>query len=126
MSKPSGFSDETLQEFLEATAQTNEALIKGKHSPNPFKYKKVTEFILSVCTKENLIPEAKFLSIAIFDKFMNVTVAQLQQEMKSKPCFDWDSHFQKLKSQAILRVMTSIQLANKVCSSNQVGYELTV
>ncbi len=121
MSKPYGFSDQTLQDFLEATAQTNEVLIKSKNSPNPFKYKPVSPFILSLCTRLNLPPEVKFLSIAIFEKFINATVIELHHDMTNDPLVDWTSHLQKLKSQTILRVMTSIQLANKVCSNNHVG-----
>lgn len=38
--------------------------------------------------------------------------------MQNNPDMDWDSHLELLKSQSILRVMSSVQLANKVCSSD--------
>ena len=121
MSKPHGFSVDTLQEFLEATAQTNEDLIRSNDSQLPFfTSERASAFILGLCARFNLLAEVKFLSVAIFDKYMSAAVAELRQDMANDPGADWAPHLRKLRSQMVLRVLTSIQLASKVCSSSQV------
>ena len=63
----------------------------------------------------------KFLSIEIFEKFMSRILKEMDEHMSADPHKNWKLHIERLNSQISLRVLSSIQLANKVCSVDLVS-----
>ena len=52
---------------------------------------------------------------------MNIHVKEVEEILKRNPTRIMDEIYSKIKSQVILRALSCIQLANKICSNNIVN-----
>ncbi|EJW86445.1 hypothetical protein WUBG_02644 [Wuchereria bancrofti] len=85
------------------------------------------EYIFTACTRLRLPQEVKYSALLIFDNFMVQLVSRLHESVYNskqsdrKKYYEWNRIEATLSRQTTLRMLSSIQIASKMHSYNEVG-----
>ncbi|XP_038047122.1 cyclin N-terminal domain-containing protein 1-like [Patiria miniata] len=116
-------SSELLEELLYVQAAQNENAVKNACSTDgAFKQGSIAEMVFLVCDKFNQPPEARYLAVEIFDRFMTKYVHDQFKKLHSdkgggkKTNTTWNSFLKKLQKHLKLYIMSCVQIASKMCS----------
>jgi hypothetical protein len=114
------FSAEMLEELLstlyndhnEATRNENDEKYCILHS-----YKNIIQFVFNICEKFNLEDEVKFYSINLFERFLRKQLTYIMDYFEKRKHQDWKSTVESLEKKLKLRIISCIQIANKMSSN---------
>lgn len=109
-----------LQEWLISLASINTKTITCPLEQGLFKSGEYAEFVFNSCDLFKMAPEAKYLALEIFDRFMVQHIKDLyshvmQSESKHYQA-DWKSLLDRIKNQLKLRAVSCCQIASKLTS----------
>ncbi|VDO08522.1 unnamed protein product [Brugia timori] len=85
------------------------------------------EYIFTACTRLRLPQEVKYSALLIFDNFMVQLVSRLHESVYNskqsdrKKYYEWNQIEATLSRQTTLRMLSSIQIASKMHSYNEIG-----
>ncbi|OWF56034.1 cyclin N-terminal domain-containing protein 1-like isoform X2 [Mizuhopecten yessoensis] len=114
-----------LQEWLISLASINNKTITiSSPQEGLFKTGEYAEFVFNTCDQFKMAPEAKYLALEIFDRFMVHHIKDLYSHViqsGSKHCqADWRALLDRIKNQLKLRAVSCCQIASKLTSHYKV------
>ncbi|XP_060068561.1 cyclin N-terminal domain-containing protein 1-like [Ylistrum balloti] len=114
-----------LQEWLISLASMNNRRVACSSSQEGlFKTGDFAEFVFNTCDQFKMSPEAKYLALETFDRFMVQHIKDLynhvtQSESKHRQA-DWKALLDRIKNQLKLRAVSCCQIASKLTSHYKV------
>lgn len=80
-------------------------------------YKNVIQFVFNICEKFKLEDEVKFYSINLFERFLRKQLNYIMDYFEKRKHQDWKNTVESLEKKLKLRIISCIQIANKMSSN---------
>ncbi|KAL4221667.1 hypothetical protein ACF0H5_019924 [Mactra antiquata] len=117
-------SKEMLKEWTDLFLNNNSVAIKNAVAIQGVSFTPdCVEFLFLTCDRLKMPNEVKYLSLELYDRFMNKHVEELYNHVKESgqnKATEWNEIMKRVKNQVELRIVSCIQISSKLTSHHRI------